>query len=354
MPPLSHPLDFSSLPAYLDSAARWVGDELLARIPRQEPARWLYEPARDYPSRGGKRFRPALLLLSAAQAGGDPALALPSALALEAFQNFALVHDDIQDGSLLRRGKPTLHRQVGIPLAINVGDYLFGLVYRLLAENEQRLGAAPAWRVLTQFNQVFGETFEGQAMDIGWIAENIVPDREQYETMIRKKTGWYTGRGPCQIGALIAGAAPDLVARLGDFGETLGIGFQMQDDLLNLAPDSSGQGPQGMQGGYGKERGGDIAEGKRTLIVIELMERLPAPEKKRLTGILLKPPAETLPQEIEWVIDQATTTGSLDAVRLRCREMGNRALDLLAGIPPTPQRQILEGLTRHLIFDRTA
>ena len=94
--------------------------------------------------------------------------------------------------------------------------------------------------------------------------------------MIVRKTGWYSGRGPCQCGALIAGASTLELEGIGSFGEALGMGFQIRDDLLNLTADSEHQSPTSGAGGYGKERGGDFAEGKRTLIVIELLERLPA------------------------------------------------------------------------------
>ncbi|HEX9842221.1 MAG TPA: polyprenyl synthetase family protein, partial [bacterium] len=123
------PLAYHNLGAYLAGAAQWVELALPHYLPDREPRAYLYALARDYPARGGKRFRPALLLLCAALAGGDPRRAVPSAAALELFQNFALVHDDIEDDSLLRRGQPTLHRQHGIPLALNAGDLLFALVH---------------------------------------------------------------------------------------------------------------------------------------------------------------------------------------------------------------------------------
>ncbi|MDH4225235.1 MAG: polyprenyl synthetase family protein [Deltaproteobacteria bacterium] len=347
-------LDCSSLAAFLNGSSDWIGQEMARYLPDREPKSYLYDLARDYPSRGGKRVRPALLLLSCTLAGGEAALALPSALALEMFQNFALVHDDIEDGSLLRRGHPTLHRIHGVPLAINAGDFLLGLVFELLAENEPLLGAAKAWEVQREFSRVFRETFEGQAMDIGWVETNHLPDRKEFETMIQKKTGWYTGRGPCQIGARIAGADEAVIAALGQFGQLLGIGFQVRDDLLNLAPDSSLTAPGVLSGGYGKERGGDIAEGKRTLVVIELLERLPPGEAERVREILMTPPAETSPEDINWVIDRAEQTGSLEAVSRHCSDLGHRAGRILEGLPPSPQTSLLESLTGYLIRDRNA
>ncbi|MBI3992112.1 MAG: polyprenyl synthetase family protein, partial [Candidatus Lambdaproteobacteria bacterium] len=314
----------------------------------------LYALARDYPARGGKRFRPALLLLATALAGGDPAQALPSAVALEMFQNFALVHDDIEDDSLLRRGKPALHRQHGVPLALNAGDVLFGLVYEVLLDNEALLGAQRALAVQRRFAQVFRRTFEGQAMDIGWVARNHLPTRQEFEVMIRHKTGWYSGRGPCEIGGFIGGAGAALLGLLGDFGERLGIGFQVRDDLLNLTADSADLAPGVVSGGYGKERGGDIAEGKRTLIVIELLERLDPAGQGRLREILIRPAAATTPDDIAWAIDQAQRCGALEAVAAHCRALGLQARAMLEALPATPQRALLQALTDYLVESRTA
>jgi geranylgeranyl diphosphate synthase, type II len=347
-------LDFTVLPAFLAGASAWMNRALPRYLPEGEPADFLYDPARDYPQRGGKRFRPALLLLCAALGGGDPRSAVPSAVALELFQNFALVHDDIEDGSLVRRGKPALHLLHGIPLAINVGDLLFGLVYEALLDNQALFGAEKALAVQREFAEVFRRTFEGQALDIGWIRAQHWPVRAEFETMIRLKTGWYSGRGPCRIGAGLGGAPPESVAALGDYGEQLGLGFQVRDDLLNLTEDSSGAAPEagGAGGGYGKERGGDIAEGKRTLIVIEMLERLTAAEATRVRSILALPPSETPPDDIEWVIGQAERCGALDAVRRQCRAHSEAALAALQRLPSSPHRALLAELAGYLTQER--
>jgi geranylgeranyl diphosphate synthase type II len=346
------PLDYGSLPGFLAGTAAWIEAALPRFLPQGEPRQFLYDPAREYPARGGKRFRPALLLLCTALAGGSPRRALPSAVALELFQNFALVHDDIEDGSWLRRGKPALHRQIGVPLAINAGDLLFGLVYEALLENEALLGAERALAVQREFARVFRRTFEGQALDIGWIESNHIPSRAEFEAMLRLKTGWYSGRGPCRIGGVIAGASPEVLEALGDFGERLGVGFQVRDDLLNLTEDSAAAAPGVLSGGYGKERGGDIAEGKRTLIVIELLERLPPTDAARVREILARPAEHTTPEEIAWVIGQAEHCGALDAARTRCRELAAQARHALERLPASPQRALLEALTGYLVLER--
>ncbi|MFZ9068529.1 MAG: polyprenyl synthetase family protein, partial [bacterium] len=257
-----------NLEEFLKRASAEIERATLEVLPSKEPFKELYSLQKDYPLRGGKRFRPALLLLCAEWFGASYEDALPSAVALELFHNFALIHDDIEDSSLFRRGKPTLHQLHGIPLAINAGDSLFGMVYEILMTNRERFGDQKALDIISLFNQVFRATFEGQAYDIGWVANNHFPTREEYFEMIRRKTGIYSGKGPCQLGALIADAPSDIFEKVGDFGEALGIGFQIRDDLLNLEEDA------GESKEYGKERGGDIREGKRTLITIHMLENL--------------------------------------------------------------------------------
>ena len=348
------PLDFTSLNACLAGVGAWMDHALAHYVPKGEPEGHLYELAADYPNRGGKRFRPALLLICTGLVGGDPALALPSATALELFQNFALVHDDIEDGSELRRGKPALHRLHGVPLAINAGDLLFSLVFETLQDNHALLGAERAHAIQGAFLEVFRRTFEGQAYDIGWVAGNTLPGREEFERMISLKTGWYSGRGPCQLGALIGGADADTVRRAGDYGEALGIGFQLRDDLLNLTEDSGTAAPTAMGGGYGKERGGDFAEGKRTLIVIEMLERLSAADADRLREILTAPPEQTAPEDVRWAIDAADGCGAIAAVQARAAQQGQTAREALQSLPPGPHRDLLDGLTGYLIMERRA
>jgi geranylgeranyl diphosphate synthase type II len=347
-------LNWNGLPAFLESASAWIDRALRKALPDQEPRALLYDLVRDYPGRGGKRFRPALMLLTCQLAGGNPERVLPTAVALELFHSFALVHDDIEDGSLIRRGQPALHRLHGLPLALNAGDTLFALTYETLRDNVALLGADLSWRVFGEFQAAVRRTLEGQAFDIGWIARDHLPSRAEYENMIRLKTGWYSGRGPCQIGALIAGAPRVTAGTLGNFGERLGIGFQIRDDWLNLTADSEGRAPAAQGGGYGKERGGDIAEGKRTLIVIELLERLPPDEAKRLGAILTAPPEQTGSADIAWVIGRAGETGALEAVRKRAEALAQEAETLLEQFPASPARELLRELTRYLVSVRAA
>ena len=355
-------IDFSAancldLAEFLQKTSSVIQENILDLIPGenkkgQSENRFLYDLMRDYPLRGGKKFRSALVFLSCEWFGGTIAQALHSALAFELFQNFALIHDDIEDNSLMRRGKAALHRLHGIPLALNAGDNMLCLVYHTLLSNRSPLGDELSFRILQLFNEVAKQTFEGQAMDIGWVIHDVFPDRNEYQKMITRKTGWYSGRGPCQCGAMIGGASEENLGIIGQFGEAIGIGFQARDDILNLISDSEKRAPFANSGGYGKERGGDIAEGKRTLIMIELFERLPPDKKKQLHRILLESREETTESEVEWVIQQAKNYGALDSAIAYCQDHANRAWKNLDRLPDHPVRGLMKSLVSYLTIDR--
>ena len=257
------------LRGFLEKTIPLIEAELFSFLPIQEPEEFMYRPMRDYPERGGKRSRPALVLLACEALGGDLNQALRTAAAFEMFQSFALLHDDIEDDSEMRRGKPCCHRTLGVPLSINVGDALYAKVFEVLAANRDLLGADVTLDLIDEMIRGSRETFEGQAYDVGWIRGRHIPSEEEFMTMLRKKTGWYTGRGPCTAGAIIAGASQQERRAIGDFGETMAIAFQIRDDLLNLtaAEGDAALAPGITSGAYGKERGGDIAEGKRKAIL---------------------------------------------------------------------------------------
>jgi len=337
-----------NLKEFLRRASAEIERATLEVLPSKEPYQELYSIQKDYPLRGGKRFRPALLLLCAEWFGASYEDALPSAVALELFHNFALIHDDIEDSSLFRRGKPTLHHLHGIPLAINAGDSLFGMVYEILMSNRERFGDQKALDIISLFNQIFRATFEGQAYDIGWVANNHFPTRAEYFEMIRRKTGVYSGKGPCQLGALIADVPPDILEKIGDFGEALGIGFQIKDDVLNLEEDA------GELKEYGKERGGDIREGKRTLITIHMLESLNQTDSEKLRAILLKPAEKTLDDDVDWVIEKAIEKKSLNIAWLECKRLAEIIEEKLENLVNSPAKNIASEIANFLVLERSS
>jgi geranylgeranyl diphosphate synthase type II len=339
------------LKSYLDETVPLIDEEMFSFLQESEPLKFLYGPMRDYPLRGGKRFRSALVLLSCEALGGDRDRALHTAVAFELFQSFALVHDDIEDGSEMRRGKPCLHHLHGIPLSINVGDALYSKVFEALAANRSTLGEGPTLQLMDEMIHGAQKTFEGQAYDIGWVASGEMPSVEAFVEMLRLKTGWYSGRGPCSAGAIVAGAPDSLRQAVGDFGETIAVAFQIRDDLLNLSTrgGDATQAPGATAGGYGKERGGDIAEGKRTLMVIDCYHRCAAEDREQFLEILEKHRSDTTGTDIEWVIDLMVRTGSVERAEKECADRAHSAVTHLEALPPSEMHGTMEAMSHFLV-----
>jgi geranylgeranyl diphosphate synthase type II len=294
-----------------------VAPLILNAIPDREPRRYLYDLIAGQLSREGKGIRPALCLATCRAFGGDEGRALPSAAAIELLHNSFLVHDDIEDDSEYRRNGPTMHRQYGVPLALNVGDAMNAMSVRLLRQNLALLGPDLATRIFDEFDHMSIETIEGQAMELGWIRDNDCRTTEEdYLLMVLKKTGWYSFIHPARIGALIAQPDRTDLDDFNRFGYYLGTAFQIQDDVLNLSGDRNK---------YGKEIGGDLLEGKRTLILAHLFRSSSAQEKQRLTTFFAKPRAQRLPREVAWIYELLRSYGSLEYARQAARAFADGA-----------------------------
>lgn len=286
----------------LDEKRKLIDKEIFKHLPKKEP-KDLYGLMRDYPSRGGKRLRPILCLLSCEAFGGDPKKALTTAAAVEIVHEFGLVHDDIEDGSDYRRGQPTLHRIHGIPLAINTGDALHLKAWEVLLKNKEILGEEKTFELLNECIMAGWQLVEGQTLEISWV-KNKKWDitEEDYFKMCSKKTSWYTCISPLRAGAIIADAKPECLESLIEFGFNLGIAFQIQDDVLNIL---------GEEKKYGKEIGGDIYEGKRTLMLIHLIRSCKTQEKSKIIGIMNKERYEKTVEEVKYIINLMKRYGSI-------------------------------------------
>jgi geranylgeranyl diphosphate synthase type II len=297
-----------------------VEGELIPYLPSKKPNE-LYDLMRDYPLRGGKRLRPAFCLLSCEAFGGNPRKALRTAAALEAFQNWALIHDDVEDESEMRRGKPCLHKIYGIPLAVNAGDGLHAKMWEILFDNRGILGDELTFRILDEFKKLCIETVEGQAIELNWISSRKFDLKEEdYFQMAGKKTSRYTIITPFRTGAIIAGAGEEVLNHLNDFGMSLGIGFQIQDDLLNLV---------GEESKYGKEIAGDIAEGKRTLMLINMLNNCSRAERDRAIRTLSKERSAKSKDEMQYISDLMKKYGSIDYGKKKAKEFASESKRIL-------------------------
>ena len=303
----------AQLAAYRDL----VSHLMLESVPDREPQKHLYAMVTSQLTNVGKGIRPALCLATCRAFGGREEDALSSAAAIELLHNAFLVHDDIEDESDYRRGAPTLHQRYGIPLSINVGDAMNAMSVRLLRQNLMTLGPELSLRIFEEFDHMSLETIEGQAMELGWIRDNdCATTEDDYLLMVLKKTGWYSFIHPARIGALIAQPGRTDLDAFNRFGYFLGTAFQIQDDVLNLTGD---------QQRYGKEIGGDLLEGKRTLILAHLFANSDTHEKDRLKAFFAKPRAQRLPRELTWAQSLVRSRGSIEYARRAARQFADGA-----------------------------
>ncbi|MDD4938117.1 MAG: polyprenyl synthetase family protein [Candidatus Shapirobacteria bacterium] len=258
----------------------------------------------DYPQRQGKYLRPALVLLTAQAMGFDKNLALPTAAAMQISEDWMLGHDDIEDQSLERRGKPSINRIYGNELAINAGDNLHLLMWKVINNNFSILNFKLAQKIHQEFVNMVNRTIFGQTIEIKWTQENRFDLTEEDVLLIlESKTGYYTIAGPMRLGAILAGASEIQLKSIYKFGVMLGRSFQIIDDLLDLTSDF---------GGLKKQQGNDIYEGKRTIMLVHLLNHIDSQNKTKLQNILLKSRDQKTKTEVKWVIDQMKKIGSLD------------------------------------------
>lgn len=227
----------------------------------------LYEPIRYIMSLGGKRLRPLLTTLSYSLYKNDVEKIIPVAVAVEAFHNFTLLHDDIMDKAPLRRGKATVHEKWNVNTAILSGDVMLVKVYEMfLALDEKKLKEA-----LSIFNQCAAEVCEGQQWDMEFENERKISEAKYLE-MIRLKTAVLLGFS-LELGALLADAPEKDRKALRDFGVNIGIGFQLKDDLLDVYADKKK---------FGKQVGGDIIANKKTFLLIKALEKANGSQRTEL------------------------------------------------------------------------
>ena len=235
-----------------------VNQEILNLDWKREPY-GLYEPIEYTLSAGGKRVRPQLAMIASQMFGGVDEEVLPAALALEVFHNFTLLHDDVMDKALVRRGRPTVHVKWDENTAILSGDQMLIEAYKLLSG----VPAAKLPKVLQLFNKMATEICEGQQYDVDFEHQEHV-QIEEYLTMIRLKTSVLLATA-LQTGAYIAGASEQAQENLYQFGIAVGLAFQIQDDILDV---------WGNPETFGKAVGGDISCNKKTFVYLEALRRL--------------------------------------------------------------------------------
>ena len=291
--------------------------------------RYLYEPLASYTANAGKRHRPLICLLACEAVGGDPERAWTSAAAIEHFHTAALIHDDIMDSSLTRRGLPCLHVVEGEGLAINAGDLALSLVTGTVVDDES-LDPPMRLRLLKELVEMTTRTIEGQALDIGWARDDRFDlTVDDYLLMASHKTAFYSGAVPLAVGAIVGGGTDEQVAALRSFGLAAGLAFQIQDDVLNLV---------GKRESTKKDFRSDLTEGKRTLAAVHGLEH--SPKRERLREILASRTED--PAALQEAVDIMAEAGSLEYARAYARDLVLSAKDgLEAALTKTRARDLL-------------
>jgi geranylgeranyl diphosphate synthase type I len=294
----------------LEKRAALVTGAIEQLLPVVHPS-GLYEASRHLVDSGGKRLRPSMLLLAAEAAGGEAAALAPAAVSIELIHNFTLIHDDIMDNADVRRGRPAVHKLWGESGAILAGDTLYSKAFQVLgmtpAEPGRILGA------MNMLSRTCTAICEGQWLDMEFESRDRVSEAE-YMEMIEKKTGVLYGAS-AGMGAILAGASTEVVLAMDLFGRLTGMGFQLQDDVIDLTT------PEKVSG---KRQGGDLIEGKKTLIIIHALAN------NFSVQVFGKKEATT--DEIQQSISILQKSGSIDYARSRAEEMvaqGKKALQVL-------------------------
>jgi len=288
------------------------------------------------PALRGKRIRPLLCLLVCESLGRDPMVAMPFALSIELMHNFALVHDDMEDGDVMRRGRDATWIRFGEAHAINIGDYLLVHTMRVLTEGKvDQLPIAKRFRLMQLIVSALDHTHVGQAMDMNARGNRVIT-RDHYLEIVREKTGYYLA-APVQGGAVVGNADAKDLSRLGEMALFLGPMFQIIDDIIDLTD------------GKGREFiGSDICEGKRSFLVAHTSELCTDTERCELFDILDKPRKDTLKGDIDAVISLFNRYDALEAGRAYCGELYEKSRAVLAGLS-VPLREPLDEVFRMLV-----
>lgn len=301
------------------------------------------EPVWEFLDRGGKRWRPAMFLLVLEALGEDSKKYFDYSIIPEVIHSGTMIVDDVEDASVLRRGKPCIHRIFGVDIAVNLSNTLFFLPMLVLFKNKDLIPMERAVKIYEIFIQEMINLSFGQAIDIAW-HKDLIPHNlteKQYIQMSIYKSG-SLAKMAAKIPAVLAGAGDEVSKSLERIAESIGVSFQIQDDILDIEGEEFSKGKGGL--------GMDITEGKKSLMVIHSLRRAGSKDKNRLISILARHTKDK--KLIAEAIGILKKYGSVDHARKVAKKMNRESLDEIDKIlTPSKAKDMLITLV-HYLFER--
>ncbi len=316
-----------------EKAQEIINKEISSLVFDRKPSE-LYEPVQYILSVGGKRIRPAMVLMACSLFSSHVSRAARCALAIEVFHNFTLMHDDIMDNSSLRRNRPTVHEKWNRNVAILSGDVMSILSYRFIGDCSPEF--LPG--VLALFTDTALKVCEGQQYDMNFESMNDI-SVDDYIKMITLKTSVLIAAS-LKLGAILGGALPADSDLLYEFGKNTGIAFQLKDDILDVYGDTKK---------FGKKIGTDIVANKKTYLVIKALEMADEKSRRQLISLISSKDADKEEKiaEVIRIFDNFKIKEKAEAKSLEFYNTGLQALNLVS--VKDSKKKALRDLARHLM-----
>ena len=293
----------------------------------------LIEATRQYPYAGGKRMRPSMVIAACGAVGGDKKKAVPLAVAIEYIHNFTLIHDDLMDGDEMRRGMVTSHVKYGMQTAILAGDALFAKAFDIISELD--VPDSVLRKIMKVVTVAVWDLARGQQMDVNNENGEAVTMEEYIET-IRLKTGVLFAAGAAG-GALVGGASDAVVKAIHEYAMSLGVAFQMFDDILGIIGDPKKT---------GKSAGNDIRKGKSTVMVCHALKNIKDDaDMKTFRSVLGK--IDATEDEISKARDILKKTGSIDYAIEMAEKYTKDAIAKLDCLEPGEDKEFMVALAEY-------
>ncbi len=335
-----------SLDDYLKRTAKLVDSEIERVFPRSLSSSWVAsnlghlefgldsvalndsvsKPIYDFLDRGGKRWRAVLCILCGEVFGADFDKCLKFSVIPELVHNGTIMVDDVEDNSVLRRGRPSSHLIFGVDVAVNAANSLYYLPLVLLFNSN--LDDSLKASIYDSYARHLLRLSFGQALDISWHKSQKVPSESEYLQMCVYKTGSLAAFAS-ELGAIVASASKSEISAVSSFASSIGVAFQIYDDVLNIAPKK----------GWGKALGDDIREGKKTLLVIHALKNLSAKDSSRLISILSS--KNISDSEVSEAISLIKSAGSLDYALGKAKDLLSSSWAKLEPVLPSSNAKAL-------------